>query len=327
MSLDAIIPHIPGDLGRTMWTLLTLTAALALLFSALCGPLFGTLTEIFYLKTRKMFYEKCALQLTRFVSLVGLAAGVVVVAAGYFLLRRHMPELLAPPFGMRLIFFLLVPGMGYGLFLVRRVTWTGLNHLPKTRFLLGLLPATLGLALMGRIILPLEQVQAFAQNPQAGGAGGALLEALSPGMSLDAVLFSRIAYALFIGLAGTAVFGAWYLFWRRNREDFGRDYYSFALKFCARWGAGLTVAAAAAAWWVLQGLSLPPTGGEDPLLLRFACTATASLICCLLLLCMGKSAVPLRHKPTAFFAGFFFLAAMFGHLLLFYLAAIPVPAL
>ena len=327
MTVDALIPHLPGDIGPFIWAVLTLTVALILLFSALCGPLFGTLAEIFFLNTRKVFYEKCALQMTRFISLMGLAAGLAVIAGGWLLLRRYVPELLEPPFGMRLIFFILVPGMGYGLFLVRRVTWTGLNHLPKTRFLLGLLPTTLGLALMGRLILPLEQVRAFVLDPQSTHAGGSLLEALSPGFSFTAVFASRFFYTLSVGLAATAVFGIWYLFLRRNREDFGRDYYTFALKFCALWAALLTAASSAGAWWVIVGLAGPPTGWEDPMVIRFAYTAGASLPTVLLLLFMGAGSVPMRHKPTAFLAGIFFILSIAGHLLLFLPAVSPPPAL
>ncbi len=325
MSLDAILPHIPGDPGPFLWTLAAVTVVLLLLAAALCGPLFGTLAEAFFLKSRKVFYEKCALQLTRFVSVIGLTAGLVVVAAGYLLLRRHVPELLEPPFGMRLIFFVLVPGMGYGLFLVRRATWTGLNHLPKTRFFLGLLPAALGLALLGRLILPLDQVRAFIGNPQTGARAGALLEALSPDSGFNAALLPHLTYALATGLATTAVFGVWYLLLRRNREDFGRDYYTFALKFCARWGAALTIAAAASAWWVLTGLT--KASPDDIALARFACTAAISLIACLLLLLMGQSAVPLRHKPAAGLAGIAFAFAFFGQLLLFHLTVTAPPVI
>ena len=326
LSVDAIIPHISSDLGAYLWTPALVTITLTLLSSALCGPLLGTLTEVFYLKTHKAFYDKCALQLTRFVSVMGFLAGVFVIVAGYLLLRRHMPVLLDPPFGMRLIFFVLVPGMGYGLFLVRRATWTGLNHLPTTRFFLGLLPTLLGLFLTARFLMPLEHIRAFLRNPQAAEAPKALLEALSPEAGFSALLFPRFSYALTTGLAATAVFGIWYLLLRRNRDDFGRDYYTFALKFCARWGAALTASASAAAWWVLLGLTDVTNGPDEVTQLSFACTAGASMVTCLLLLFMSISSVPMRNKFTAVLAGFAFLIALFGQLVLFHLTVTPFPA-
>ncbi len=330
MDLAVIVPPLPGGVWGFIGAFVCLAVALTLLLVAVCGPLFGSMTEAFFLKTGKVFYEKCALQLTRFAVLVGLAAGLILIAAGWLALRRWFPELLEPPFGMRLIFFVLVPGMGYGLFLVRALTWKGLNHLPRTRFILGLLPAALGLAFMIRLSLPLEKIRAFIDNPGSASAGGALLEALSPGGNIGSALAWHVGFALCTGLAATAIFGAWYLFLRRNREDYGRDYYVFALRHCALWGAGLivptTVCAGRLAFLLSPGDPATAFSWADPTVLRFACTVVFSLLAFILLLVIGKSALPMRRKITAVFAGVFFLISFFGQLALFHLTVtLPPP--
>ncbi|WP_461834666.1 hypothetical protein [Desulfothermus sp.] len=43
----------------------------------------------------------------------------------------------------------------------------------------------------------------------------------------------------FLSIGAASLYGTFYLMIRRNRDDFGRDYYKFSIPACARWSYGL----------------------------------------------------------------------------------------
>ncbi|MGE4291313.1 MAG: hypothetical protein AB7E32_03785 [Desulfovibrio sp.] len=101
---------------------------------------------------------------------------------------------------------------------------------------------------------------------------------------------------LSIGLAGGL--GMAYLVYRRNRDDFGRDYYNYALPAAARWAAPFMLLQTAGMVWLL--LMLPPDiralllgSSLAPLLYAGAALALA---CCALWTVVLRSRAPLRLK-------------------------------
>ncbi|MFN2268709.1 MAG: hypothetical protein ABR533_10570 [Desulfonatronovibrio sp.] len=67
---------------------------------------------------------------------------------------------------------------------------------------------------------------------------------------LDSIFLPILSQIYLLSLAGAAVFTLVYLLLRRNRDDFGRDYYRFALSFGAKWGILFSVLSPLACVWL-----------------------------------------------------------------------------
>jgi hypothetical protein len=104
--------------------------------------------------------------------------------------------------------------------------------------------------------------------------------------------------ALVVGLGGTGTLGLAYLLARRNVEDFGRDYYRFALPQAAKWGSLLLGQAFFLAWVVYaEGRAvwlLPPKE-----MISLGVALAGFILYGLLLIVYLRSANPLRAKASA----------------------------
>lgn len=104
--------------------------------------------------------------------------------------------------------------------------------------------------------------------------------------------------AVIVGVGGTGTLGLAYLLARRNVEDYGRDYYRFALSHAAKWAALLLGQAFFLAWVVYrQGVTLWLLPQKEMIALGIALGGFVfyGLLLCLFL----RSANPLRAKPLA----------------------------
>lgn len=114
--------------------------------------------------------------------------------------------------------------------------------------------------------------------------------------------------ALVVGLGGTGTLGLAYLLARRNIEDYGRDYYRFALPHSAKWAALLLGQAFFLAWVVYRQevtLWLLPQKEMIALGIALGGFVLYGLLLCIFL----RSANPLRAKALALGACVFGIAA------------------
>lgn len=154
----------------------------------------------------------------------------------------------------------------------------------------------------------------FCLGALTAGAGSeeetvqAFLVLMAGLQSLGFALFA--AFSLFLGLTGAYALALCWHILCRNRDDFGRDYYSFALSmrarqaFCA--GLLLTVSAAAMFWLTPvvdaeRALALLPFAGV------YASHAlTAGMLClpfaALLWYAVAHAALPMQKRSLAFLA-------------------------
>lgn len=119
---------------------------------------------------------------------------------------------------------------------------------------------------------------------------------------------------LAIGIAG-ALSAFWLLIWRQ-RNDFGRDYYAFALPHSAKWGIAGTLVSLATAFYAYSraGEFMLPELSEPPALALAALCYALPALACILWGLLLQSATPLRHKPgivTALLTLFAGVAAQF----------------
>jgi hypothetical protein len=307
---------------------ISLGALCLLLFlqtASLCAPLAALGAEIAFVWRRKAFYDKCARQIAHFacgLAFISLTLGCAFLALS---IRQSAPTLL--PRMEEILPLCLLPAAALFLSALYPASWNRLKNQRFVHAMLGLCAFLLQLC----TLLVLFFLQDALQDPYSlvHETSFPFLDSLRAHAqySLDNSVFpAGFAYRwldnpafpagcaglLSFGLAAGAALSQLYLFARRNKDDYGRDYYVFAMHYCARIACFCTVAALSfslVVFWHLylsfpQSLSRPP----DPGLLLVA--AGLPLLCCLLWLCIIKSDVPLRHKPGAVFACLFLFIAL-----------------
>lgn len=291
--------------AAVFWTALVLFAVhLGLALTGAGIPLITSLVGLSKVKRLKIFTDKFGQQAATFALLGGLWLFLVLAAgcaALVFLAPAKAPYYLGLPFPLAAVAGSILAGAAA--FLAYRGSWQRLKTQKPLHGTIGL-GATLllwaafyvGLAAARPLVLNLPP----ATDP-------AFL--LPPGASLFWRMFA-LGLPLSIGLAGTFT-GAW-LVWRRDRDDFGRDYYNFTMRLSARFGFGGHVLALPALAWL--GLGLLPLAGEltTELAVSLGLFGTGLLLC---LLCLGFVMVQenaLRHKVLLVAAFLGALAALTG---------------
>ena len=134
----------------------------------------------------------------------------------------------------------------------------------------------------------------------------------------DSLFWPLLLEAVPLGFAFAGAFAAVWLIIMRDRQDFGRDYYAFALPYCAKWALFATLLAIpAGAYAMLRGESimLPELSHLPSLLLDFL-SVILPLLACGIWAAIIKSEHPMRRKISAFIAWLFLLTGFAGQILM-----------
>ncbi|MFP5259182.1 MAG: hypothetical protein ACLGQH_09175 [Acidobacteriota bacterium] len=283
--------------AAVFWAAMVLFAVhLGLALAGAGIPLLTSLVGLSKVKRLKIFTDKFGQQTATFALLGGLWAFLVLaaaLAALAFLAPAKAPYYLGRPFPLAAVAGSALAGAAA--FLAYRGSWQRLKARKPLHGAIGLCATLLlwtafavGLAAARPLVLGLPPVVGLAFP-------------LPPAESLFWRMLA-LGLLLSIGLAGTFT-GAW-LVWRRNRDDFGRDYYNFTMRLAARFGfVGHVLSLAPLAW---LGLGLLPLAGEltHVLAVSLGLYGTGML---LTLVCLGfilPQDNALRHK-LPLVAGFF----------------------
>jgi len=239
--------------AAVFWTAMVVFAVhLGLALAGAGIPLITSLVGLSKVKRLKIFIDKFGQQAATFALLGGLWAFLVLAAAlaGLaFLAPAKAPYYLGLPFPLAAVAGSVLAGAVA--FLTYRGSWQRLKTQKPLHGVIGLcatgllwLAFAVGLAAARPLVLGLPAT-----------VGPAF--ALPPGNSLYWRMLA-LGLTLSIGLAGTFT-GAW-LVWRRDRDDFGRDYYNFTMRLSARFGFVGHVLSLPILIWL--GLGLMPLAGE-----------------------------------------------------------------
>lgn len=235
------------------WTAMVLVAShLGLALAAAGIPCITSLVGLRAIKRLKIFIDKFGQQAATFALLGGLWVFLTLLGALTIL------HFLAPP-GVRWYFGFPFPLaavaapllVGVAVFLAYRGLWQRLKAKKAAHAGLGL-AATFFFWLT--LYAGLATLRPLAIDDPA-------LDWLTLLLPPSAALFWRLlaeGLALSLFFAGTMT-GAW-LVWRRDKDDFGRDYYNFTLRLTARIGFGAGIVSLGCLVWV--GLGLLPVVGE-----------------------------------------------------------------
>lgn len=284
--------------------LLVLACNIFLALAALGTPLLATFTEIVGLAKGSVFHRKLARQLSLGGLWVLLYSLIVAAAVGYAVYDRR-PEFLAPWLANQPLWLPLAGALGALLLfgVLYAATWKALKDLKALHVVIGLLQSLGSLVSMAALA---ELTRLVATTPVDIIK---LLEPLElaavPGRTFPALTGMGAALALTVG-------GAWglvYLLLRRNRDDFGRDYYGFALRFTAVWAALFAVVQLGFHAWAATLLQPWADPARMPI---WAGAAGFSAVGTLLLGLAAASPTPLRHKPTIILAAVALVLSMAG---------------
>ncbi|MDR2669844.1 MAG: hypothetical protein LBC14_07835 [Desulfovibrio sp.] len=292
-----------------------LGAGVFFLLAFLCGGLTALNAESAYLRQRKAFYDKYAQQFSGTVLFAWCAALVVFLptAARFLPLPSVLPtlrELVDPrhaAYTVPALLALITPL----LWLAYIRSWSALHRHRAAHLLIGLSALLSGLFLFCLLTLLLF----FIQHPYIS-----LLLDENPGAALPAALgeftgntslWPPVAYFFLNGPAAAAALTRARLILRRNKDDFGRDYYVFAAHSAARSALFFTVAATAAAALLFLSLSAStaPEFRQMPETGILLAASGLPIVCALLHLVCAFDANPLRRKAGAFGACFLQLTA------------------
>jgi hypothetical protein len=288
-----------------------LASVLMLLFAGFWGcPFLALVCEMAGRITKRIFLDKLALQLTRLGILIHTGIWLGCTAGFAALWYTHPQEILAltgpftrilwPTWGIGLV--------GTGLFIAYFVTW---KQLKKERKPLHMLLGLGGFVL----IKPLCWVPALIARTRFLEASEHMVPAIPP---VNSLFWPMGVQWAFMALTLTAVLGSLYLLIRRNRDDFGRDYYKFALPVCAKWALFPVVADLATCVWlaVMVAPSIPVVSA--PLWAALALREVSLFLCILIWVVIIRTATPLRFKGMILTSGLFAWTFLMGTVVTFW---------
>jgi hypothetical protein len=265
-----------------------------LAMGALGSPIIATISELTAKAKGRVFFDKYGQQtasmglilLLLLILVYGAATGVAVFKFPQFFLKR-----LPPPIPILYAF------IAFGVFVILGVpyflSWKKMRNLKSIHIALGLGASIAAIACVA-IAVPAKLTIGLSCGTSKIQEGYAYTAMATPLATMYAVLMISAAAALSCA----------YLVIRRNKDDFGRDYYSFSLKLAARWAALPMLGFLACQGWLFavlpENIKLIMFG--TPLGIIWATAAALGAICIAIWLLIARSTSPLQLKGLTFLA-------------------------
>lgn len=318
MLLLTTLEQFDIQLADFFTALATLGLVLSIALASLCAPLVSVATEIAYGIRKKAFLDKCAMQISQSALVNALFILFALAAGTWMILDQTQPELLQPPFSWKPVILASPAFAAILLLLLYTGSWQMLKKIRALHIFLGLLAGLSAIVLLflGCLLAAnIQQPMLFAflwNNPLA------VLQVLFADFLTTPPMWAMVGYLFCAGIVfGMALAQIW-LILRRHRADYGRDYYTFAMQYCARIALVFTVLSTAmvgVTYWLFRQETPPELSQpHDPGTLLIA--AGLPLCCCLLWLVIAKSPTPMRHKPGVTFGLIFSYMALCAQILM-----------
>lgn len=289
------------------------------------APLVAVTSEVGYRLRKKAFLDKCAMQISQSALVNAVFIFFALLAWVCFLNFQNRP---GPLQDQGILDQLVVFSPLFAALLLLALyagTWQRLKKNRNLHIFIGIVQAILFLALFFAACLLAANVQQptltdlLLENPLG------LLQTLLGDFLTTPHMWAMVAYLFCTGAAFAMALAQVWLVLRRHRADYGRDYYAYAMRYCAGAALAFTVPAtilAGLVYWLLRQTTPPElTQPHDAAILLIA--AGLPLCCCLLWLAIAKSPMPMRHKPGVVF-GLVFSYLTFCAQLLMLMTTFPV---
>ncbi|WP_027179976.1 hypothetical protein [Maridesulfovibrio bastinii] len=266
---------------------------------AIGAPLIAVLLELTGKASKKIFYDKLAQQIAS-MSLI-LFAVFIIATGGTLAYVAHtwkwtLDWLKNPESPMMIVYASLIIS---AVFLIAyKYSWKKLKKQKAFHILLGIIAVLGGVSFIHSGTMTMRLVFGLVgSNPEPTVPDIPVLDHLLvvPGPTVMALgaLYVIMAFTF----AGSA--GGLYLVLRRNKDNFGRDYYKFALPVISRWGLFPMIVQLISIGWLLSYFvtpSLDTLMQNTGMLVTIGGAAVLNIICCAIWAVAWKSATPMRHK-------------------------------
>ncbi|QJT08476.1 hypothetical protein [Oceanidesulfovibrio marinus] len=318
------MPEIPANLLQYALYLRTILLSLMglVLLAALGGPFIALVSEIAGRAQKKVFHDKFGKQMATMSVVFSLCALPFCLGGWAVLAFRHpayvLEGVLSPLLGQASIFVLGVLAVALLLMLQYQTTWARLKDIKVFHITLGVLAVIVSIAGV-YMLLALKRV--MIQYPEAFAVDPSLQSFVSVARSipLASTFWPFFAAVVLAAPAAAGGLGLLWLLMRRNKEDYGRDYYAYAFKRSAKFALAFGVlAACAVAWhavWLaprISELGLASIDLMKPEWMGLAVSILAMFTACILWGVIAASKTPLRQKPTAWLAAMLFFVSVLG---------------
>lgn len=279
----------------TMAALMLAPAFFSLLgMGALGSPIIAVLGELAAKTKGRVFYDKYGQQ-TASMGLILLLILLAIYGAAIGLALVKFPDffqkLLAPPQPILNAF------SAFGIFAILGLfyflSWGKTSKTKGIHIVLGMGSAIAAvvcvtIAVPAKFVIGLSIGTATAQEAATAAAMTAPLATM---------------YAVLI-ISAAAALSCAYLVIRRNKDDFGRDYYGFSLRLAARWAALPMIGFLACQGWLFavlpENIKIMVLG--TPLGLVWIAVAVLGTICVAIWIVIARSTAPLQLKGLTFLA-------------------------
>jgi len=255
------------------------------------SPVIAVLGELAAKSKKRIFYDKFGQQtgaMGRLLLVLLILVWGASCAVVYFRFPQLAERLVTP--GAVFIEAAVACGVFILAGLIHFSTWKAMRSAKGAHIALGLLAAVASMTSLA-LAVPAK----LALNRPEGAADSIFGHPMALPL---AVMYALLAVACAAGLAAA------YLVLRRNRDDFGRDYYNFSLPLAARWAVIPMLGFLACQGWLFAVL---PEGFRTmtmgtPLCWVWLGIAVLALVCAALWLIVARSKAPLRLKGLCFLA-------------------------
>ncbi|MDC0335624.1 hypothetical protein OAN24_01830 [Pseudodesulfovibrio sp.] len=262
--------------------------------AAFGSPVVALLSEIAAKTKSTVLYDKYGQQ-TGAMGLVLLALLLMVDIAAIGVAYVRFPQLIQTFMPLASAFFGVLIAMGcFVVFsLIYFLTWKKMRQAKGLHLMLGgvaalasILCIALGVPAKLMIGLPAEVAQAQVQ------------------LDLQSMIVPMAVMYTILTLSAAAGLSCVYLVLRRNKDDFGRDYYNFALKLAARWATLPMFGFLACQGWLFavlpENFRIMTLG--TPLGIIWAVGTGLGVICAIIWILIARSTAPLQLKGLTFLA-------------------------
>lgn len=279
-------------------TLTLLAIMLAPAFFSLLGlaafgsPIVATLGEMAAKTKKRVFYDKLGQQVAAMGCiliplLLLIDCGAAAVA--YLKFPQYFQQIVN--LSQQFMWALVACGAFTVFSLLYMATWKVMRNSKGAHMALGVLATVASVASIAQIVPAKMLLTLTAETTPTAAQAQPMALAM-------AVMYTVLTVSAAAGLACA------YLVIRRNKDDFGRDYYNFALKLAARWAAIPMIGFLACQGWLF--FVLPETFKAltlgTPLGFVWIAAALLGIICTVLWVLIARSQTPLQLKGMTFVA-------------------------
>ena len=267
--------------------------------AAIGAPIMAVILEITAKARKKIFYDKLAQQITALTLILYLLFIICLGGTAAFF-SRQMPWLkdwFINPASPVMIFYITL-GIALAGLIPYKYTWKKLKKSKPLHIMLGSIGALGGLATIHVATVVMQKfftLQMESPNPAVPAVPFFTHFQQIPGKA--GLCLAGIYLIMALSFAATA--SGLYLVIRRNKDDFGRDYYKFSLPVVSRWALFPTLiqlAASAGVIYYICGPNISTLYQNIPVAISFGTSLLLTIICCAIWIITWRSETPMRHK-------------------------------